>query len=155
MYENISIGTFGLVHNKQMFIISGFIISDPDCSSNLNYHQIALEKVEQFPILAFRTISYFGSNYFLFWFEPFPILQIRTISYFCKFELFPAFANSNYFPFLQKSNYFLFLQFELFPVFAKVELFPVFAKVELFPVFAKVELFPVFGIRTISILSIL
>ena len=32
MHENISIGTFGLVHNKQMFIISGFIISDPDCS---------------------------------------------------------------------------------------------------------------------------
>ena len=31
MHENISIGTFGLVHNKQMFIISGFIISDPDC----------------------------------------------------------------------------------------------------------------------------
>ena len=31
MHENIYIGTFGLVHNKQMFIISGFIISDPDC----------------------------------------------------------------------------------------------------------------------------
>ena len=27
MLENISIGTFGLVHNKQMFIIS-----DPDCT---------------------------------------------------------------------------------------------------------------------------
>ena len=26
MHENISIGTFGLIHNKQMFIIS-----DPDC----------------------------------------------------------------------------------------------------------------------------
>ena len=38
MHENISIGTFGLVHNKQMFIISGFIISDPDCSTICTGH---------------------------------------------------------------------------------------------------------------------
>ena len=37
MHENISIGTFGLVHNKQMFIISGFIISDPDCTYFENF----------------------------------------------------------------------------------------------------------------------
>ena len=42
MHENISIGTFGLVHNKQMFIISGFIISDPDCSSFKVYSQVSL-----------------------------------------------------------------------------------------------------------------
>ena len=28
------IGTRRLVHNKRMFILSGFIISDPDCSLN-------------------------------------------------------------------------------------------------------------------------
>ena len=105
-------------------------IAEVGNSSNINYHQIALEKVEQFPILAFEPFPilansnnfYFSiSNYFLFWFELFPIL-VRTISYFCKFELFPVFAKVELFPILAfrtiyyfcNSNNFL-IWFELFP----------------------------------------
>ena len=46
MQDNISIGTFGLVHNKQMFIISEFIISDPDCMSvyHLQVRSMSLNK---------------------------------------------------------------------------------------------------------------